>query len=51
MCSNLVAVFGGVNLDLRKAKFTKDTIIRAFCLFFIMVLLNMERKKLVFYVI
>ena len=33
MGSNLVAVFGGVNLDLRKAKFTKDTIIRAFCLF------------------
>ena len=31
--SNLVAVFGGVDLDLRKAKFTKDTIIRAFCMF------------------
>ncbi|MBR3157331.1 hypothetical protein IKF20_02830 [Candidatus Saccharibacteria bacterium] len=31
--SNLVAVFGGVDLDLRKAKFTKDTVIRAFCLF------------------
>lgn len=31
--SNLVAVFGGVDLDLRKAKFTKDTVIKAFCLF------------------
>lgn len=31
--SSLVAVFGGVNLDLRKAKFTKDTVIKAFCLF------------------
>ncbi len=31
--SNLVAVFGGVDLDLRHAKFTKDTVIRAFCLF------------------
>ena len=31
--SNLVAVFGGVNLDLRKAKFTKDTVIKAFCMF------------------
>ena len=31
--SNLVAVFGGVDLDLRKAKFTKDTIIRVFCMF------------------
>lgn len=31
--SNLMAVFGGANLDLRKAKFTKDTIIRAFCMF------------------
>lgn len=31
--SNLVAVFGGVDLDLRNAKFTKDTIIKAFCLF------------------
>ena len=31
--SNLVAVFGGVELDLRNAKFTKDTVIRAFCLF------------------
>ena len=31
--SNLVAVFGGVDLDLRNAKFTKDTVIKAFCLF------------------
>ncbi len=31
--SNLVAVFGGVDLDLRKAKFEKDTVIKAFCLF------------------
>ena len=31
--SNLVAVFGGVDLDLRHAKFTKDTVIRALCLF------------------
>ena len=31
--SNAVAVFGGVNLDLRKAKFNKDTVIKAFCLF------------------
>ena len=31
--SNLVAVFGGVDLDLREAKFTKDTVIKAFCLF------------------
>ena len=31
--TNLLAVFGGVDLDLRKAKFTKDTVIRAFCLF------------------
>lgn len=31
--SNLVAVFGGIDLDLRKAKFTKDTVIKAFCLF------------------
>lgn len=31
--SNLVAVFGGVDLDLRKAKFTKDMVIKAFCLF------------------
>lgn len=31
--ANLMAVFGGVDLDLREAKFTKDTAIRAFCLF------------------
>ena len=31
--SNLVAVFGGVSLDLRNATFTKDTVIKAFCLF------------------
>lgn len=31
--SNLVAVFGGVDLDLRNAKFEKDTVIKAFCLF------------------
>lgn len=31
--SNLVAVFGGVDLDLRRAKFTKDVVIKAFCLF------------------
>ena len=31
--SNLLAVFGGVDLDLRKAKFEKDVVIRAFCLF------------------
>lgn len=31
--SNLIAVFGGVDLDLRKAKFEKDTVIKAFCLF------------------
>ena len=31
--SNLVAVFGGVELDIRKAKFTKDTVIKAFCMF------------------
>jgi predicted membrane protein len=31
--SNLVAVFGGVDLDLTKAKFTKDTVIKAFSLF------------------
>ena len=31
--SNLVAVFGGVDLDLRHANFTKDTVIKAFCLF------------------
>lgn len=31
--ANLLAVFGGVELDLRKAKFEKDTVIKAFCLF------------------
>ncbi len=31
--SNLVAVFGGVDLDLRDAKFEKDTVIKAFALF------------------
>ena len=31
--SNVVAVFGGAELDLRNAKFTKDTVIKAFCLF------------------
>lgn len=31
--SNLVAVFGGAELDLRRAKFEKDTVIKAFCLF------------------
>ena len=31
--SDLVAVFGGVELDLRNAKFEKDTAIKAFCLF------------------
>ena len=31
--ANLMAVFGGVDLDLRKAKFNKDTVIKAFCLF------------------
>ena len=31
--SNMVAVFGGAELDLRKAKFTKDTVIKAFALF------------------
>ncbi len=31
--SNLTAVFGGVDLDLRKAKFEKDTVIKAFCAF------------------
>ena len=31
--SNLVAVFGGVDLDLRNASFNKDTVIKAFCLF------------------
>jgi predicted membrane protein len=31
--SNLTAIFGGVDLDLMDAKFTKDTVIKAFCLF------------------
>lgn len=31
--SNIVAIFGGVNLDLRNAKFEKDTVIKAFALF------------------
>ena len=31
--SNLMAVFGGVDLDLRDAKFEKDTVIKAFALF------------------
>lgn len=31
--SNLVSVFGGVNLDLRNATVEKDTVIKAFCLF------------------
>ena len=31
--ANLMAVFGGVELDLRKAKFNKDTVIKAFCMF------------------
>lgn len=31
--SNLAAIFGGVKLDLRNAKFEKDTIIKAFALF------------------
>ena len=31
--SNLAAIFGGVNLDLRNAKFEKDTAIKAFALF------------------
>ena len=31
--ANLMAVFGGVDLDLRKAKFNKDTVIKAFCMF------------------
>ena len=31
--ANLTAVFGGVELDLRKAKFTKDTVIKAYCAF------------------
>lgn len=31
--ASLIAVFGGVDLDLRNAVFTKDTVIKAFCLF------------------
>lgn len=31
--SNLTAVFGGVELDLRDAIFDKDTVIKAFCMF------------------
>lgn len=31
--SNLTAVFGGVKLDLRKAEFKKDTVIKAFAMF------------------
>ena len=31
--SNLVAVFGGIDLNLTNAKFEKDTVIKAFCLF------------------
>ena len=31
--SNIVAIFGGVNLDLRNARFEKDTVIKAFALF------------------
>ncbi len=31
--SNLVAVFGGAKLNLKKAKFAKDTVIKAFTLF------------------
>ena len=31
--SNVSAIFGGVNLDLRNAKFEKDTVIKAFALF------------------
>ncbi len=31
--SHLVAVFGGIDLDLRNAIFEKDTVIKAFCLF------------------
>ncbi len=31
--ANLTAVFGGVDLDLTKAKFEKDTVIKAFALF------------------
>ncbi len=31
--ADLTAIFGGVDLDLLKAKFTKDTVIKAYCLF------------------
>lgn len=31
--SNIAAIFGGVSLDLRNAKFEKDTVIKAFALF------------------
>ena len=31
--SNLAAIFGGVSLNLKKAKYEKDTVIKAFCLF------------------
>ena len=31
--SNLMAIFGGIDLDLRNAKFAKDTVIKAFVLF------------------
>ena len=31
--SNLVAIFGGVSLNLKKAKIEKDTVIKAFTLF------------------
>ena len=31
--SNLVAIFGGVDLDLRNAIFEKDTVIKAVCVF------------------
>lgn len=31
--AHLAVIFGGVDLDLEKAKFNKDTVIKAFCLF------------------
>ena len=31
--ANIIAVFGGADLDLRKAKIEKDAVIKAFCLF------------------
>ena len=31
--SNIIAIFGGVDLDLKNAKFEKDTVIKAFCAF------------------